>query len=424
MSAPLASPPSPTRGRGLRWAAALLALAVLAVLGGAGLWWLRRPAVAAEAADTARRVATAGSPAAPASATVPTLALREADLVGAEVQPLSRGIALTGTLRAVHSAVLKARVAGELQTLTPREGDTVQAGAVLGRIDATDADQRVRQAEQQAGAARAQVDIAQRALANSRALVEQGFVSGTALDTAVANDAAAQATLQAALAAVELLRKAQADTVLRAPISGQVSQRLAQPGERVAVDARLLEIIDLSRLELEASVDAAEAGAVRVGATAQVQVEGLAEPLRGRVARINPSTQAGTRAVLVYLAMAPAPGARQGLFGRGQIVLDQRRALAVPLSAVRLDDARPYVIALRDGQLRRVTVQTGLQGTPADEQADLGPAAGRAPDAPSAVAPAEVLVEVLAGLQAGERVLRGSVGAVPDGTPARVTAAR
>lgn len=389
--------PAPSPRRWVRAAAVLLGGTVLVV---AGLAWKRT------AAPTG-----AASPAPAASAADrPALALREADLVTAEVQTLSRGIALTGTLRAVQSAVVKARVAGELQSLTPREGDTVQAGAVVGRLDTTDADQRVRQAEQQAAAARAQVDIARRTLANSRALVEQGFVSATSLDTAIANEASAQATLQAALAAVELLRKAQADTVLRAPIGGVVSQRLAQPGERVAVDARLLEIIDLSRLELEASVDAAEAGAVRVGATAQVQVEGLATPLRGRVARINPSTQAGTRAVLVYLTMAPAPGARQGLFGRGQIVLDSRPALAVPLTAVRLDDARPYVIALRDGQLRRVTVETGLQGTPADD--------GVATAAPQA------LIELRSGLQAGERVLRGSVGAVPDGTPARVDAAR
>jgi membrane fusion protein, multidrug efflux system len=404
-SSSVSPPPATARGRWLRWVAALL---TVAALGAAGLRWARQPV----AGDPARAPGVTAAQAAPvASATAaPALALRDTDLVTAEVQTLTRGIALTGTLRAIHSALLKARVAGELQSLTPREGDTVQAGAVVGRLDTTDADQRVRQAEQQAAAARAQVDIAQRALANSRALVEQGFVSGTALDTAVANDAAAQATLQAALAAVELLRKAQADTVLRAPISGVVSQRLAQPGERVAVDARLLEVIDLSRLELEASVDAADAGAVRVGAAAQVQVEGLAEPMRGRVARINPSTQAGTRAVLVYLTMAPAVGARQGLFGRGQIVLDSRQALTVPLTAVRLDDARPYVIALRDGQLRRVTVETGLQGTPADDGG-----AARAPQA---------LIELRSGLQAGERVLRGSVGAVPDGTPARLAAAR
>ena len=142
--------------------------------------------------------------------------------------------------------------------------------------------------------------------------MDQGFISKTALDTSLNNLDAAQANYKAALAAVDVARKSLDDTVLRAPISGLVSQRLAQPGERVAVDARIVEIVDLSRLELEATLSATDSVAVRVGQQAMLQVEGTDRPITARVVRINPSAQAGSRSVLAYLGvddpMRSAPG--------------------------------------------------------------------------------------------------------------------
>ncbi|MEN9483776.1 MAG: hypothetical protein RJB37_1656 [Pseudomonadota bacterium] len=336
-----------------------------------------------------------------ASAPVPALDLRDGDLVMAQMADLSRTQALSGSVRAVSTAIVKAKVAGELRHLGPREGDSVRAGQVVGDIDTTEFELRVKQAVQQAEAARAQVDIARRQLDNNRALVAQGFISATALDTSVANHAAAQASLQAALATADLARKAQADTVLKSPISGTVSQRLAQPGERVAVDARVLEVVDLSRLELEAALPAADAGTLRAGATAELRVEGLPDPISAQVVRLNPATQAGTRAVLVYLSLQPAPGLRVGLFARGTVALEQRRVLSLPLSAVRLDDALPYVVVLDGQALRRRTVKTGARGLVDRIES----------------------VEITDGLRDGDRILRGSLGTVRDGTPARLVAA-
>jgi RND family efflux transporter MFP subunit len=369
---------------------AVAVLAVAAVVLGARLLQSRK----ADAATAAT------SPAAAASAPA-ALDLRDGDLVLAASADLARTVSLSGSVKAVSTALVKAKVAGELRNLGPREGDTVRAGQAVGDIDATEFALRVTQAAQQAEAARAQLDIARRQLDNNRALVEQGFISATALDTSVANHAAAQASLQAALAAADLARKAQADTVLKSPISGTVSQRLAQPGERVALDARVLEVVDLSRLELEAALPAADAGLLRPGATAELQVEGLPDPVSAQVARLNPATQAGTRAVLVYLSLQPAQGLRVGLFARGTVTLEKRRVLSLPLSAVRLDDALPYVVVLDGSALRRRTVKTGGRGQVEGTES----------------------IEITDGLRDGERVLRGSLGTVRDGTPARLVAA-
>ena len=326
--------------------------------------------------------------------------LAAGDVVKAQTRELSQGLPISGSLKAFNSALVKARAAGELQGLSVREGDTVRAGQVIARVDATEYNARVRQAQQQADAAKAQIDIAQRQFDNNKALVDQGFISRTALDTSMNNLAAARANHQAALAGVQVARKTLEDTVLRAPISGVVSQRLAQPGERVAVEARVIEIVDLGRLELEATLAAADSVGVRVGQLATLQVEGSTRPVLAKVARINPSAQAGSRSVLAYLAIEDPAGLRQGLFAQGTLATGRTTALAVPLSAVRTDKPAPYVQLVEDNRVVHRSVELGARG-----------------DADN-----EVMVAVK-GIEPGSVVISGSVGSLREGTAVRFTGA-
>ena len=335
--------------------------------------------------------------AAPARETL-ALDLAPGDVVTAKRATLARTLEVSGGLKAVNSAVVKAKVAAELRTLTVREGDRVRAGQVIGQLDTVELDWRLRQAEQAAASARAQFGIAKRTLENNRALVAQGFISPTGLETSVDNEAAARANHEAAVAAVELARKARADGTLVAPIAGLVSQRLAQPGERVPVDGRIVEIVDLARVELEAAVAPEDVVQFALGQRATLQVDGLPEPLAARVARINPSAQTGSRSVLVYLAVDPNPALRQGLFARGRVAVAEVQGIAVPLAAVRTDLSQPYVLQVSNGKATLKTVKLGARGE----------LAGQA------------WVIVSDGLAEGATVLTGSAGAVRDGTPVRL----
>ena len=372
-----------------RWMGWVIGLAVVALIA----------AVALRTVQSRRAALAAAS--APASAPV-ALELAASDVVVARQAELVGTLAISGGLKAVNSAVVKAKVASEVKALTVREGDAVKAGQVIGQLDTLEVDLRLRQAEQTAASARSQLDIAKRALDNNRALVDKGFISSTALEASIATEAGATATYQAAAAAADLARKARSDSVLVAPIAGIVSQRLAQVGERVAVDTKLVEIVDLSRIELEAAIAPEDVGGVQIGQAARLAVDGLADPVAAKVARINPSTQAGTRAVMVYLALAPQPGLRQGLFARGSIEAQRKRSLVVPLSAVRVDQAQPYLLEVVGGKVVQRSVTLGLRG---DANFD-----GRL----------ESAVEIVKGIADGATVLRGSAGTVRDGTAVRL----
>ena len=378
-----------------RWIKWAVALVVVLLLVASVMRALSARKVRQQALDTASAVSAAKAQG--------SVELASTDLVRAQIREVAQGLALSGSLKAVNSATIKARVAGELQGLTLREGDFVKAGQVVARIDDSDYNSRLRQATEQAESAKAQVAIAQRQYDNNKALVDQGFISRTALDTSLASLNAAQATYKAAQAATQVAAKSLDDTVLRAPISGQVSQRLAQPGERVSVDARIVEVVDLSRLELEATLSAADSMQVRVGQSAELQIEGSRQPVNARVARINPSAQAGSRSVLVYLSIDNPDGGtalplRQGLFAQGTLGTARASLLSVPVSAVLTDKPEPYVQVVENGQVAHRPVELGARGSVGSED-----------------------VVAVKGLADGALVIRGEIGSLREGTKVRLT---
>ncbi|TXT33478.1 MAG: secretion protein HlyD, partial [Comamonadaceae bacterium] len=199
--------------------------------------------------------------------------------------------------------------------------------------------------------------------------------------------------------AADLAAKALDDTVLRAPISGQISQRLAQTGERVAVDARVLEIVNNQTLELEASLNAADAMAVKVGQVAQISVEGMTQPVSAQIVRINPSASVGSRAVLVYLALPPNSPLRHGLFAQGQLKVGSTQTLALPLSAIRTDKPQPYVQLITKDMVQHANVTLGNRGEREGQT-----------------------MVAISGVPEGSMVMDGRVGSLRPGTLVRVAA--
>ena len=346
-----------------------------------------------------KRPATAPARAAPAKVQ-PALEFLPGDVTEVQPRELRQVLALSGALRAVNQAQVKAKVAGEVREVLVREGEAVKAGQVLARIDASEYQSRLEQARGSLQAARAQLAIAAKARDNNQALVAQGFISQNAYDNAASQYDFARANVESAQGVLDVAQKALSDSVVRAPIAGTVASRSVQPGEKVSVDSRLLDLVDLRQLELEAAVPTTDVLQIATGQQAEVRLEGLPEALTGQVVRINPATQAGSRSVMTYIQIDNPQGRlKAGMFGQAEITLASKAGvLSVPPAAIQHQAGSAVVYAIANGALRQQPVKVGIRGNDGNGEA----------------------VEILDGLAAGSLIVKSNLGKLPDGVKVRL----
>jgi len=293
-----------------------------------------------------------------------TFALKSTDVLVAERLSINQVEPVSGTVRAVNAVTLRSTMSAVVTRIHALEGATVKAGQVLAQLDADDTRARLQQAQQQSNAAKAQVELAKRQRDNNRALVEKGFISSTALVSSDSNYATALANYEAALAAQQIAKRGLEDAALRAPFSGVVTQRHVKAGERVAVNAPVVDIVDVSQLEVEVLLPIAASSGLKTGQTATLSLESQPQPITAKVARINPSIDAGSRSVRIYLSI-PTGKARVGEFATGELTVGSLEGTAVPLDSIRTDQPSPYVQVVRDQTIVHTTVQilaTGRAG--------------------------------------------------------------
>lgn len=367
-----------------RWWLGLVALAAVATIGGAAALTLSKRAAQSEAAGKREQ---------------PPLEFAAADVVKLQPRRLSVELVLPGSVHAVSQATVRAKLSAEVKRVLVREGDRVGAGQTVAEFDT--AQLRAQFAERSATyeSARAQLATTERTRQANAQLVKQNFISQNAFDTA---DSAHQAQLAAVAAARAQLEQTQillADAVVRAPIGGTVAKRYVQSGEKVAFDAPLLAIVDLSDLEVQAQVPVSDVAQLRKGMPAQVAIEGLAgRRFQGRVERINPSTEPGTRTINIYVSLPNEESLlRAGMFARVALVTAADAEVpALPISALRSENGTTFVWIIVDGKLVRRVVETGRR----DERSQL--------------------VEVTGGVTPADTVLATKFDNLKDGLAAKV----
>lgn len=345
---PLA-PAAPSRKR----RSGAIALAVLVLAAAAGGYALTRQDAAPAKPEAAAKAEKA-----------PVFELSRRDVAVVEARPLALTLPLSGSLTPLAQATVKSKVSGVVLATTVQEGMNVAAGQVIARMDDLEARARVAQQQAMLADASARLALAKKNQANSAALLKQNYIAQNAYDTTANAVDLAQAAVDAARAQLELARIALADTVIRAPLSGVVSKRHVQAGEKLSPDSPVFSIVDLKQLTLDAQVPASDIPRVKAGQEVRFHVDGFgAREFSGKVVRINPSTEAGSRAMLVYIGVDNPDGLlRAGMFAKGQVTTEKSAPRPLlPLTAVRKEKDTDVVYRIVDGKIVAQPVKLGLR---------------------------------------------------------------
>lgn len=274
---------------------------------------------------------------------------------------LDASIDFSGALVAPGTAIVRAKAPGTLLTLSVAEGSRVKAGQVIGQIDTAELNSRLTERAAAVESARAQLVQADRQHQANVGLSAQKFISETAQEASKSALDAARAQLQSAQAQLATARLGLRETTLVAPIRGLVSKRQALPGEKLSVEQPVVTIVDLSRLELAGSVGTHEVSRLSAGMPVQVRIEGSSEPVDGRLARIAPAAEPGTRSIGVTVALDnPRETLRAGQYALARVVLaDAAPRLTLPLGAVGSTSGQDHVWVIEKGALMRRSITTG-----------------------------------------------------------------
>lgn len=297
-------------------------------------------------------------------ATVAKAPERPLELIPAEVHTIKpRGlldvVRFTGTTQPIDQTIVKSRVAGRLADVLVREGDRVTEGQVLARFETTELQAKFNERQSALEAARADARWTARDRSDKETLANRNIVSQSAADQARATAENRASMVSVAEAQLEVARKNLADAEVKAPFDGVVGERLANQGESLPIDGRILALLDTSHVEIAAQMPAADVIRMKVGQVANVTLEGFGDRVfTGKITRISPTTQAGSRSIPVYVEITDRHEAlRGGLFGTGSVTVQEKgHALAVPSSAMRKADQGDYVLVVENGVLVRKPV--------------------------------------------------------------------
>ena len=261
---------------------------------------------------------------------------------------ISHSVTRTGTLRALREVRLFNQEEGQVSALPYSEGDTVDKGTVIARLD----DTLLRAQLDKAVATRKQAasDLERLTRLKSRSMVSDDVLNR------------AETALQVAEAELALLRARLGYSTIKAPFSGLVSARMLEPGDVAPRFTHLLTLFDPDSLVIEVTLSELLLPQVRMGAEVPVRIDALGDTTHpGRVLRVHPTIDSRTRLGLVEIALdPPPPGARPGQLGRVDLKLPASVRRVIPYPALRRDTQGEYVFRVIDGKVHRATVRSGL----------------------------------------------------------------
>jgi RND family efflux transporter MFP subunit len=284
-------------------------------------------------------------------------------------------------VEAVRQSTVAAQISGRIVEVHFDVGDTVKKGQVLVRIDESEARQAVAGSEAVVAQARASLQNARMHFERTRQLLAQKFVSQAALDKAQADYKAAEAQLAAAQASAGQAATTRGFTAVMAPYSGVVAVRHVELGEMASPGKALMTGFDPKDLRVVASIPQYKLADVRRAARAQVEFPSLNKWITAKAVTLLPAADVRTHTTRVRLDLPEdIHDVYPGMFARAHFAVGRAKKLLVPVQAI-----------VRRSEVTAVYVADAKGGV-AFRQVRLGEPV------------ADGMIEVLAGLSAGETV--------------------
>ena len=282
-------------------------------------------------------------------------------LIRVEDHAFRGAIPFTGTLLAVNRAELKAEVPGRVTRVAVQEGDKVAAGALLSAQDEDDLQLSVQAAEAQLAQAQAQAQQARRDNDRAQSLLEKRSVTRQAAQAAETAFNAAMAMVRAAESNLGLAQSRLRKSRLTAPFTGEVAQRLIQPGEMLAPGQTAFTLVDNRQLEIQADLPAETVAHIKVGMKASFRLAGFDRPFQGTLTQISGSVQQDGRTLRVRLEVPNTDGRlKSGLFAEGEILGEPQSPRPALPSAILTTVGRDADVFLAEaGVARRRRVLVG-----------------------------------------------------------------
>jgi membrane fusion protein (multidrug efflux system) len=331
-----------------------------------------------------------------------SLVLGANDVHNVALGSIELAMAIQGDLRPVEEVPVRARIEGNLEAVNVREGDRVGRGQVMARFESSAEVGAQRSAEADVESAKADSVNAQWNADQSAELFKAGAIPERDLRTSQQSLVAASARVSAARSRLHAAARDVEDTRVLAPISGIVSVRSVESGETVNRGAQLFTVVRNDVLELEAAVPSRFAGDVRPAMPVRFNAGG--RELTGRVARVSPTINPANRSVTIYLQLPNPGGSLKGnTFATGRIVSRTiEGTIVIPTSAIRYGQQQnaPFVYRIANDAVEYQPVQLGI----VDE--------------------AKGQIQISSGLEVGDRVIVGNVGAIGRGVKVRIAGGR
>ena len=326
-----------------------------------------------------------------------SLTISPGDVSVARPTAMVDGVPITGNLRPIETVSVRARLEGDLEGIYVREGDRVQSGQLLARFEASQQESGLQSATADRTAAEGEVATAEWNLKQSEDLYKAGAIAESELRLARNNVATARAKLAAANSKVRSSSSDTRDTRVLSPSAGTVEKRLVENGEHVARGAEMFTVVRNSILELAAQVPEKLANSVAPGQPVEFLANG--QSIQGRVARVSPTVDPGSRSVTVYAQVTNPNGAiKGGTFATGTVLARTiANAITVPTTAIKQSvTGKPIVYRIEKGVLDTASVVVGITNE------------------------RTALAQIVSGLSIGDSVVSGNVGSLAKGMKVQI----